>query len=235
MPSKSETSFGARLLKAQNLATFITSFNNYTPPREEESVVNFNNLLNSVVTLNKDETTNQQNYNTAVAARYNAFREDPDSVFKILAPLRGIIQAQYGKDSLEVKKVATIIAKLRAGKLIKKPATEDTPEVSVSQSEQSYGSSTQFFSDLVQTLGTFAGYNPSNTALQLGTLQTFLTKLNTLNQSVASSYQTLKNLRNDRRKSYIDLSDRVNRIKAYVKGNYGTQSQEYQLIKGIIV
>lgn len=233
MASTSETSFGARLRRAQDLATYLAGFANYSPPREEETPDGFQKLLNDITTTNTNVTTALQNYNTAVTNRYNAFRQDDLSLLKLLAPIRSIILAQYGKESIEFKQTDTIIAKIRAGKLLKTPATDTTPETKISQSESSYGSLTQFFNDLLNTLQTFRDYKPSKTELQLPQLQAFQTNLDTLNNNVATHYQKNKQNREARRTLYEELTDRAGRIKAYVKGNYGTQSQEYILIKGL--
>lgn len=233
MASKSETSFGARLRQAQDLATYIAGFANYSPPRPEETLDDFQKLLNTLVEANSNVNTALQNYNTAVTNRYKAFRQDDLSLFKLLAPIRGVILAQYGKESIEANQANTIISKIRASKLIKTPATDTTPEIKISQSEQSYGSSTQFFNDLINTLQTFRDYKPSKTELQLPQLQAFQTNLDNLNNAVATNYQKNKQTRETRRTLYEELADRAARIKAYVKGNYGTQSPEYTLIKGL--
>lgn len=233
MASSSEYSFGARLRKAQDMATFIAGFTAYDPPRSEEQVVNFNVFLSTIVECNSTETTYKQNYNAAVITRYNAFRVDDFSLFKLLAPIRNIVLAQYGKDSIEFKQVDTIIAKIRSSKLIKTIVGENIVEASISQSEQSYGSSTQFFNDLVNTLETFPNYKPSKDELKLDKLKDFRNSLTTLNNAVASNYQKINEVRNKRRVLYEELTDRTQRIKAYVKGNYGTLSQEYKLIKGL--
>jgi hypothetical protein len=192
MPSTSENSFGARLRRAQDLAAYIAGFANYSPPRPEETLDEFSNLLQKITNTNANVTTHLQNYNTAVTNRYNTFRQDDLSLFKLLAPIRSVVLAQYGKESTEFKQIDTITAKIRAGKLLKTPATETTPETKTSQSEQSYGSSTQFFSDLVSTLQTFRDYKPSKAELQLPQIQTFQTTLNTLNNEVATHYQKIK-------------------------------------------
>jgi len=233
MASTVESSFGARLLRAQNLLSYISNFEDYNPPRAEENVTEFGKLLENIATLNAEETTLQQQYNTAVTNRVNAFRKSERSVSKLLAPIRAQVQAQYGKNSTEFRQVDSIVKTMRDTKVSVKPATENTSAVRVSQSEQSYGSLTQYFRDLVQTLAQMPDYNPSNQDLQVKQLDAFANQLVQLNNEVAQRYQQLRDSRNRRRELYEELKDRVGRIKAYVKANYGTASSEYELIKGM--
>lgn len=232
MASQSESSFGAKLRKAQDILAFISNFQNYAPPRTEESTTGFAQLLTDIVATNTAETTQQQAYNTNVTTRFNAFRKDEGSAFKRLAPIRAAVEAQFGKKSIEFNQVDAIVKQIRASKLIKFPATTNSTEHALSQSEQSYGSTTQYFTDLVDTLGTLNNYNPSNTNIQIAELTNFKTFLNNINNKVANDFQGLKVARKSRRDLYAELADRVARIKAYVKATYGTQSQEYNLIKG---
>lgn len=235
MPSTSENSFGARLRRAQDLLTFISGFTGYTPPRTQESVASFTTLVNSIVTTNASETSLQQNYKAAVDVRQAAFIKTPASVDKLLAPIRGAVEAQFGKKSTEAGAIGAIIKTMRATKLIQLPPDPSTPTVqnSISQSERSYGSMTQYFNDIINTLTQFTAYNPTNVAIKIVTLQTTALQLTTLNNSVATKIQVLTTARVSRQSLYTDLKDRAQRIKSYVKAQYGTSSNEYNLIKGI--
>jgi valyl-tRNA synthetase len=233
MPSQSELSFGARLLRANNLLTYMNNFNGYAPPRENEAVANFEQLLENIADANAKESFAKQNYDMAVSNRHKAFKVDKRSVFKLLAPIRGAVQAQYGKDGKEFKLIDAAVKNIRASKVVKKTVKDSDVEVSVSTSEQSYGSITQYFTDLVNKLAQLEGYNPSNDAIKKNQLLDFVKELNLLNKEVASSFHSLRSIKNLRRNLYNELSERVGRIKAYVKGNYGTQSEEYTLIKGM--
>lgn len=235
MASKTESSFGAKLQRGNDMHQYISNFPNFAPPRPEESPSEFYNLLGDITMVNMEETMLQQQYSTAVATRVKAFRDDPFSVVKLLAPIRAQVQAQYGKDGIEFKQVDAIVQRMRKTKLSIRPATADTPAIKVSQSEQSYGSMLQYFSDLTQVLLQLPGYNPSNPQLQVGQLQAFAQQLVQLSAEVASRYQMVRDCRNRRRARYDELHDRAQRIKAYVKANYGTKSQEYALIKGLLI
>ena len=235
MISKSETSFGARLLKAQNIATYIANFYNYSPVRPEDSVVGMQQFLNLIIVLNQTAISSNQAYNIAVKNRVNAFQNNNNSLEKRLAAIRGVVLSQYGKDSIYFNQVNTLIKNIRNTQTIKKPATENTPEASISQSERSYGSLTQYFSNIVTILSGFEDYSPTNDDLKVSNLKQFVLELSQLNQKVASTYQAVRLARIERANAYADLSERVQRIKGYVKGTYGIKSEQFILIKGIRV
>lgn len=233
MVSISERTFGSRLLKAQDMATYIAGFVGYAPPRPQESVVEFNLHIGSVITANTNETNAESDYRAAVSNRHNAFRINPNCVFKTLALINGAVTSQYGKTDTNTVQIAAIIRKLRTTKLIKVPASANAPAYQLSQSEQSYGSITQTFNDIITTLNAFGDFTPSNVDIQIATLQTFSATLTTLNKAVPEKYSILKTARDKRLALYDELSDRATRIKEYVKSNYGTQSPEYALVKGL--
>ncbi len=233
MASISERTFGSRLLKAQDMATYIAGFVGYAPPRPQESVVNFDLLIGEVITANTDETAKETAYTTAVSNRHNAFRTNPNCVYKLLALINGAVSSQYGRKHSKTVQISALIRKLRTGKLIKVPASATAPAYLLSQSEQSYGSITQAFNDIITTLTVFGDFAPSNVNLQIATLQTFSASLTTLNIVVPETRSKLKTARDKRLALYTELSDRATRIKEYVKSNYGTQSPEYALVKGL--
>ena len=237
MSSTTENLFGARLRRGQDLQTYIAGFTGYTPPRSQESVAGYTTLINSIVTINASESSLQQNYKAAVDARQSAFTKTTASVDKLLAPIRGAVEAQYGKKSTEADAIAAIIKTMRATKLVQLPPDPSTPTVkkTLSQSERSYGSMTQYFNDIINTLTQFTAYNPTNVAIKTATLQTLAAQLTTLNNAVATKIQVLTTARVNRQALYTDLKDRAQRIKSYVKAQYGTTSNEYNLIKGISI
>lgn len=235
MPSQSETSFGARLRKAQDMLQYMNNFPNYAPPRPEESVSGFDTFLAQIVTNNTTETQAQQDYSQTVTLRQNAFLKQAGSVDKLLSPIKNAVEAQYGKSSREAELINAIVKNMRATKLIKPPIdpTASTAPTAVSQSERSFGSLTQFFNDIINTLTQFNNYNASNPQLTIAGLKATAIQLNTLNNTVAQQYQALKVARDKRRDTYTELKDRMQRIKAYVKSQYGNNSTEYRTIKNI--
>ncbi len=235
MSSTSESSFGARLLRAKNLASYITNFTGYNPPRPEESIVGFTALLTAIESVNAKETNQQQDYTVAVHNRQNAFRKKTGSIDKLLSPIKGAVDAQFGKSSTESQAVTSIIKSMRATALIKSPTDpgDTNTAKTFSQSERSYGSITQYFKDITNTLSQMPAYIPSNAALQVANLQLLAAQLDSYNSEVAKNIQPLRESRAKRVLQYTDLQDRVQRIKSYVKAEYGNNSIEYNQIKGL--
>ena len=54
MASRSERTFGARLLRGQTLQQYVSNFENYVPPRYEESVAGFGEFLQQIVMVNSE-------------------------------------------------------------------------------------------------------------------------------------------------------------------------------------
>lgn len=233
MASQSEVSFGARLLRAKELLSYIGNFNNFSPPRSEETPAAMAALITQIDAGNSTRAAAQQAYKAAVSIRQENFRTKDVSVFKLLAPLRGAVAAQYGNKSNEFNQVADLIRKIRASRLVVSQSSTNANPVYISQSEQSFGSTTLYFKDLVDVVGQLPNFAPSNPNVSVRQLQQFSAGLDQLNANVANSFQQLQNARDGRHLLYDELSERVTRIKAYVKSAYGTQSREYNLIKGL--
>lgn len=235
--SFTESSYGARLRNAQDLLAYVSGFTNYSPPRSQESVQELTSLINLVITSNEEVAQSIQNYRSAVDQRQVAFREGDQSLVKLPSILRGAVEAQYGKNSSYSKEVASIIRKMRGTKLTKAPTNVSSQAqlATVSVSQQSYGSLTQLFNDLVETIGQFPSYQTSNPDLSVQALQTRATELTQLNNAVASVVQQLSSRRATRVSQYAELKERIQRVKAYVKSQYGNSSSEYNLVKGLRV
>ena len=154
MASISEASFGAKLANAHKMADAITTFTNYSPPNTTESVAAYKALLVATEASNSAVASHTDAYNSAVKARELVFRKNDISVMKLISPIRLAVVAQFGKDSREEKSVSTVITRIRSSKVIEYK-TSAGKDKTISQSEQSYGSLTQLFKDLVSILGIF--------------------------------------------------------------------------------
>ncbi len=240
MASVSEKSFGARLRNAQNLHQFVTTFSNFNPLNPDDSPAAINALLNNIIVVNNDIATHLQNYQQAVDVRHNAFKDFNNnlSLNKRLAVIRGFVEAQYGKTSQETQKVATIIKELRDGRLIKTEKTIDTKGLSsthISTSQQSYGSRTQTFNNLIRVLDTLPNYAPTLPDYTPASLQQFCDQLTVYGDNVANAYARITQIRDSRIKLYKELTLRASRIKAYIKAQYGNKSVEHRLTSGLAI
>lgn len=234
MASTVENTFGSKLRNAQDIVNIVQGFTGYAPPRTQETVASVNSLITSIVTSNTTLANTKQQYDLAVASRQNAYKGTPVSIDKLLVSIKGAVDAQYGKTSKESTSITSQLQAMRATKLVRLPAdpTKGTQETTISQSERSYGSIIQSFNNIVGGLTQFTGFNPSNPNIKVAALQATATNVTNLNNTVAQKIQALKTNQTNRNALYTDLQDRIQRIKSYVKSQYGMNSNEYNLIKG---
>ena len=243
MDSISEQSFGAKLLRAQNLLQTIQGLSGYAPPNDQDTPAALTTLLENINDANDDTIEKENDYTQAVQAREDAFWNNEDSLNKLLSPLRASVEAQFTKKSHEYENILKHLNSLRNHRSIPKETalidpqnpqhTNTTAARAISQSEQSYGSLHRHFADLVFTLEAIPNYAPSNPKLQPATLKTFLNTLETLHTDVINNYNSLTNQRALRRSLYEDLLTRIRRIKAYIKAQYGNASPENKAMQNI--
>ena len=235
MATASENSFGARLRKAQDILTYISSFSNYKPLRQEETVESLTTLINNIINANAEEKSTYHLYSSAVLTRRNAFKNASKSIEKLLSPILGNISALYGRESIEYESVNSIVKKIRSTKHPKptEPSENEKPVETISKSERSYGSITQSFNDIINTISQFSTYEATTEDLKVTNLKLRASELTEHNNLVAKNFQLLTNIRKQRKDYYNDLAERIQRIKSYVKSKYGFNSNEYSLIKSI--
>lgn len=241
MASNSEVTFGARIANAETISTHLKSFTGFVAPTSNTSIPNYDALIASLKTENTGVATKKANYSAAVEARQKLFFKDKDSILKVLSPVTSALRSKLGKTAKPVTDIAALVVKIRGAKKEKPkdPNAEkaaDKEKDTVSQSERSYGSITQSYSDIIATLATLGtDYAPVNTIHKLPALQTRLADITTANTNAATTYGALKVGFDNRANIYADLTERTQRIKEAVKSQYGVQSTEYKLIKGLRV
>ena len=234
MASTSEVTFGAKIANAEALSTNLKSFKGYVAPTTETSIADYDALIASMKSENSSVSTTRAAYSLAVDVRQKHFLKEPTSISKMLSPIVSAVRAKMGKSAKEVADITSLMTKIR-GEKPPKLKEGDTAET-VSQSERSYGSMTQNFSDIVTTLTTLgANYAVVQTNLKLPALLTKVDDVTAANNAVTTTYSVLKTTSDSRAKKYDDISDRSQRIKESVKSQYGVASTEYKLIKGLKV
>lgn len=233
MAGNTEMSFGAKLRRAYDVLAVVQKLEVYQPPRPEEHIENFTAFVKNLETLNVSANNLGNQYKFAVDQRTEAFRSGNESMEKSLVQIRGAVEAQFGKKSTQMTIIAGIIRKIRSTKLMKTPAdpTKPSSEHAISDSQRSFGSSVQFYNDLVTSLESFPEYVPSNEKIRIRTLRERFNNLHKLNDNVMSTAQDLQVGVVDRKALFEELKNRVNRIKAYVKAQYGIKSEPYSILK----
>ncbi len=234
MASNNEKTFGSKLANAETLATHLSTFTAYAPVRTEESVANYKLLITNIKANNNLVASTKTTYTQATDKRVKLFLKNADSLLKTLTLISGQIRSKFGKTSKEAEYIAALVTKIRGENTTK--LKKDSEGEFVSQSERSYGSQTQTFSDIIATLTIYGtDYAPTNTKIKLPALNAQLTALVTANTAVATAFGAYKPTIDTRLTQYADLKDRSNRIKDSIKSQYSTTSVEYKLIKGLSI
>lgn len=235
MAGTTEMSFGAKLRRAYDLLSVIEKLEGYQPPRQEEQLEGFTGFVQKLEAANVSASNLSVAYKVAVDQRAKAFRRSDDSMEKFLVQIRGAVQAQYGKSSTQMTIVTGIIRKIRSTKLTKPPADPTNPasEKAVSHSQRSFGSVTQFFSDLVNSMESFPDFDPSNEKIKIPALKERFNHLHQLNNAVISATQDMQVAVASRKAIFEELGEREQRIKAYIKAQFGPDSQAYHAIRGL--
>jgi hypothetical protein len=241
MASKSEITFGTKIANAEAIATHVKSFTDFVPPTENTSMANYETLIGEFKGENNSITSKKTSYSNEVDTRQKLFFKNLDSVNKSLSPITSAVKAKLGKSAKPVATLTALVVKIRGEKKAKPkdPKADDAVDKKkedVSQSQRSFASITQHFTDIVTTvtdLGT--DYAPVNDAHKLPALNAKLIKMKEVNDGVTSAYGILKTGFDNRTVLYADLADRTQRIKEQVKSQYGVASTEYKLIKGLKV
>lgn len=233
MSSNSETSYGSRIGNAEKLVAALQNFNNYQPVKPEYAISEYATFINNIKRQNNEVAIKKQNYSLAVNNRQQVYENGDNSIKRLLSPINGAVKAFYGKTAKESTEVATIIAKIRGANARNGKPTNPNEEF-VSQSYQSYNSKAQYFADLIANLTNFgSNYVPANTSVTIANLNiTYNTAIEANNQVMESFTQFSQNNKT-RIDGYSTLSKSAQAIKNSVKSQYGYNSTEYKLIKGL--
>lgn len=233
MSSNSEASYGARIGNAEKLVSAVQTFVGYIPVKPEYSISSYTTVIDDIKIFNNDVATKKQNYSLVIDDRHQIFQKGQFSIEKILSPINTTVKAFYGKTSKEATDIAAIIAKIRGGN-IKKSTKKDPDKDTVSQSYQSYNSKVQYFADLIAYLTNLGiNYDPVNPAIKLAALNIIYANGIASNSEVMQKYSEFAQSNTIRMNSYIVLSQNAIRIKDAIKAQYGFNSTEYKLIKGL--
>jgi hypothetical protein len=227
-----EKTLGSRLRKFKNMILYIVKWAVYKPALTQDSVENLQLLAKKLEAGNKANAANEKRYKDAVNARQLLFRKEPYSIQKILRLIRGAMLNQYKKNSSIYIQVSAMIKELRSTKLIKPPADPSNPENAhtISQSQQSYGSLTQGFSNIVTKLSEQGDYTSDNPELTIPGLVARVQLISQANDDVANTLKDISDSRDQRNIDYEEMDAKIMRIKAYALSKYGVDSKEYKEI-----
>jgi hypothetical protein len=232
MASKSQASFASRIARAEQLYQNINSFTGYNPGTDELSSKTLKNLIADVTATHALHTTTQHDFAEAAKQREKIFTSNPDAVVKNMTLVKAHIKARHGARSQNYIDVNKLVIKMRGTKPTK--VTKNATEVIISNTEKSYGSQLQNFASIKELLTQLnSEYVPANNKITLENLRTQFEQANAINNEVTLKYGAFKPTIAKRQNLFKTLLETASRIKEAVKSQYGMDSSEYKLIKGL--
>lgn len=235
MPSVSERTYGQRYTKAVGLVEYLKLIPTYSPDNADIEVAAFDTFLSTVQTANETVATKQSELMNDRESRLVLYK-GPEGLIKLCGKVRDYVASidPKGRNAADYKKISKTIMRMRGQRLKKKPDAP-TPPVEgstepkkVSVSEQSYGSVLEMGVSVVEVVKAKAGYAPSNAALTVVSLNTFMDNLYAKNRSVLSKAEVYDNAVDVRVNLYADLKQRISKIKFTLASQFGKQSNEYK-------
>ena len=233
--AKNDVSYRAKMSRANDLLTYISGFENYLPTRPEERIEGMTAFIAQLLEINAKVSSTKESHVALVDDRQDAFDNNEDSLQKLFVQIKAAVDSQYGKSSSEADTINRHLALIRGTK-VKKPTQDPSTEAgekAYDNVERSYGSMTQVLKDIIAALSNFTGYETSNERVKMSTLKETAVKLTDFNARIATKKHEIRSVTQERKTLYEELKARGQRIKSYVKGQYGTNSNEYLLIKGL--
>lgn len=231
MASTSERSFGSRIEKAKKLKTFLEGFSNYQPTTGEFSIQELIQAINYAESLNPQVATLLINYRQVVANRRDIYFKTPNSIKKVITPINAYNRGTFGKDSATYLATNALVTKIR-GERIKDINVINSNNYSVSQ--QSYGSLLLNFKNLINDLESLSTlYDPTNSIITISNLITIKNQAEIANEEVTVAFASLTPKQGERLVAFQVLSSKAQRIKDLVQSQYGIDSSEYKLVKGL--
>lgn len=229
MPS--EKSFGQRYTKGRELVDYLLTIPTYTPGNTDLETTELSTLLDSIDTANSDVASRLSVLQNERDARLLMFKNNQTGLIAKAGQIRDYIASidPKGKKSLDFKKIQKMVQRMRGLRLSKKPEPPagGTGPKTISTSERSYGSMLAVGKEVLEVIKTVAGYAPSNTALTVANLTTFLDDIDTKNSLVAQRQAEWDNSVEARIALYDDLADRVKKVKLALAAQFGKTSNEY--------
>jgi len=233
MASISQASFAARIGRAQQLYQYINSFTGYTTDVPELMPAPFNDLITSLLAVQSEHTTTHHDFAEAAKNRREFFTKSQNSISKKLTLVNAYVRAKKGNTSQQYIDVNTLVKKIRGEKPTK--VTINSVVTTISNSERSYGSQVQNLTNVVSLLEQYGtDYNPTNPNISLANLQTIKDQATALNNDAAVKFAAYLPKIAARVSTFKQLNETAIRIKGMVKSQFGNNSIEYNLVKGLL-
>jgi hypothetical protein len=227
--ANSERTFGDILARAYRLYEAILQMLGFAPADADIMPPAFLTFLDSIDAMNNTVAATKQEWSMALKNRIELYF-GIEGIKK-----RASYIIAYCRSRSDLKKEAELIYRIcKKIQNYKKPKPEQDEKKRI-LGEQSYGDFVKLLGDLIEAVKQVPAYTPPNTLITVAKLGTFRTSLLAINQTIGEKYYEYSIKTKERLAMYVTLKDKMNRIKASVKSQYGLNSNEYNSIKGIRV
>ncbi len=248
MSSTSEIGHEKNVANFEDLISRCVGFGTaYNPSLNAIKIANMNTLKTSAATSLTSATSNFNLLKNASNNREIVFLPVKKLSTRIMAALKScgatvqtINDALTYNRKIQGKRATPIkeVSNAEENRTVD-PNTPIDPNVviHISTSQQGYDSKVEFFSKLIDLLGTIPSYAPNEADLKIASLNTLLANMKTSNTAVISATTAFKLAMINRNailyKPVTGLVDIAKECKNYVKSVYGATSGSYKLVSAI--
>ncbi len=244
MKTSASQTVGNTLDRARQLVSYIGGFKDYQPPRNAENPQEMQKLLGEIITAAAEEAAMFARLQEVVNSRVELIKGSNGSLLHLIPRIRAAVESQYGKSSVQAKTIGLLARKIQPYKKNGETPPESTgdtepaggvnePAVPRSRSTRSFGTIGKTFLDVISSVKEFGDYKPGIPSLDIPQLELKAAGIDQSIQNVNTSKQLIADARNKLQSTLTDLRDRTRRIKACVKAQYGSTSEEYLMIRSI--
>jgi len=232
MASISEKSFGQRYTKGRELVEYLKLLPTYAPGNTLLEVTSMGTLLDNALTANSNVSSKLSTLQTERDARLVMYESQTGLINKC-GQIRDYIASieAKGKKSVDYKKVQSAVKKMRGKRLTPKPKPKEegapAPKTS-STSEVSFGSVLSTAFEILEVIKGNALYAPSNTALTVANFTALLSTIDAKNKLIAQRREEYDDAVEGRMSLYVDLQNRITKVKLALASQYGKTSNEYK-------
>ncbi len=234
----SETTFADRLQRGRDMQSAIALF---TPPFDPAdpslAATPFGNFLDDLDDLNTSTATLGSSYTTGVTERMAMVKEIRDVVLRVWSYIRS--NPAWEKFRPTIKPLVEKVRGTRAKKA-KPPGPTETPGSPLAKrrnsGEQSFGEIATNFDRLIAALASVTGYAPTTAELTIAGLTARAAAYAAKNATMSTLGNSIGLQQRDRQagfKSDGGLRGKMKAIKEAVRAQYGSDSAEYEQVKGI--
>jgi len=233
--SVSEKTFGQRREKGVQLSVLCQSLSVFDPVEDLIKLSTYDPFLEDILNKNKSVEDALMPYKNLIQQRFDLYYSEKGLIARGRMARDYLASLPEGKKSVYFIKVQKEVQKLVDYKNRYKPKITGLPPSGVdkkknSTSEKGFGSMIKNGWDILVTLKEVASYNPNNELIKTDKFEICLVDIEKKNRAVEEAYIPWDKLVAERFEMYEGkegLRVRMSKIKSYIAGEYGKQSNEY--------